>query len=146
MISKYIRWHFNSENIPKIVFNSIDLHRRKSKYSGLYIPMSPEEKTGCLAHFLEIADRIPSRYFVTNKGFTLDMPPQKFIDYYGNPTRVETTSEGQLLSWDFACGPSISGMKTEQGQTYVDNSFGYHLKILVDNEKAKAIMMMSDIP
>jgi hypothetical protein len=74
------------------------------------------------------------------------MPPQKAIEYYGTPTRVETTSEGKLLSWDFAGDPSIPGMKAKEGEGYVHNSLGYHLKILFDNEKASAIIMRSDIP
>ena len=74
------------------------------------------------------------------------MPPKKAIEYYGDPTRVETTSEGNLLSWDFAGDPSIPGIKVKEGQVYVESSFGYHLKILFDNEKAAAIIMRSDIP
>lgn len=108
--------------------------------------MPAEDTTGCLEHFLEIADRIPSRYFVTDKGFTLDMPPGKFIEHYGEPTRVETTSEGKLLSWDFAGDPSIPGLKTKDGRLHVENSFGFHLRILFDEEKAVAILMQSDIP
>jgi hypothetical protein len=74
------------------------------------------------------------------------MPPQKAIDYYGKPTRIETTSEGKLLLWDFTADPSIPGIKTKEGEIYAENSFGYHLKILFDNEKAAAIIMISDIP
>jgi hypothetical protein len=139
-------WHFNPENIPDIVFNSIGFPQRKSKNSRGWIAISPEEKTSCLKHFLEIADRVPSRYFLTNKGFKLGMPPQKVTDYYGNPTRVETTSEGRLLSWDFAGDPSIPGLKANDGQAYFENTYGYHLKILFSNEKATAIIMRSDIP
>ena len=139
-------WHFNPEDMPDIIFNSIALPERKSKNSREWTPLSPEEKTSCLQHFLGIADRIPSRYFITNKGFRLGMPPQKAIDYYGNPTRVETTSEGKLLSWDFAGDPSIPGMKTKEGEAYVENSYGYHLKILFHSEKAAAIIMISNIP
>ena len=139
-------WHFNPKDMPEVIFNSIGLPDRKSKNSPEWIPLTPEEKTGCLEHFLQIADRLPSRYFITNKGFRLGMPPQKFIDYFGNPTGEETTSEGKLLSWDFTGDPSIPGMKTNQGQAYVENSYGYHLKILFDNEKAAAIIMLSDIP
>ena len=138
--------HFNPGNIPEIIFKAVALHKRESKYSGLWIPLPPVEKARCMEHFLEIAESIPSRYFITNKGFRLGMPPQKAIEYYGNPTRVETTSEGNLLSWDFAGDPSIPGIKVKEGQVYVESSFGYHLKILFDNEKAAAIIMRSDIP
>jgi hypothetical protein len=139
-------WHFNPKNIPKIIFNDIALHKSKSKYSGGLIPLLPEEKTACLEHFLEIADRIPYPYFITNKGFRLGMPPQKAIDYYGKPTRIEMTSEGKLLLWDYAADPSMPGTKTKKGEVYAENSFGYHLKILFDNEKAAAIIMRSEIP
>jgi len=138
--------HFNPGNIPKIIFDSIALGKRKSKYSGAYIPLSPEEQTGCLEHFLKIADRIPSQYFITNKGFRLGMQPQKAIDYYGRPTRIETTSEGKLLLWDFGADPSMPGTKTKEDEVYAENSFGYHIKILFDNEKAAAIIMESNVP
>lgn len=139
-------WHFNPRDMPEIIFNSIGLPDKKSKNSREWIPLSPEEKTECLEHFLKTADRIPSRYFISNKGFRLGMPPQKVIDYYGNPTRTETTSEGKLLSWDFAADPSVPGVKTKEGLPYIENSFGFHLKILFDNKKATAIIMISDIP
>jgi len=139
-------WHFNPKDMPEIIFNSIGLPARKSKNSREWIPLTPEEKTACLKHFLDIADRIPSRYFITNKGFNLGMPPQKFMNYYGNPTSAETTPEGKLLSWDFTADPSIPSVKTKENQAYMENSFGYHLKILFNNEKATAIIMLSDIP
>jgi hypothetical protein len=138
--------HFNPGNIPQIIYESVALHKRKSKNSGLWIQLPPDEKARCMEHFLEIAESIPSSYFMTNKGFRFGMTPQKAIEYYGNPTRIETTSEGKLLSWDFAGDPSIPGMKAKAGEVYVENSFGYHLKILFDNEKAAAIIMRSDVP
>lgn len=68
------------------------------------------------------------------------------IDRYGKPTRIETTSEGKLYVWDFAADPAIPGVKTKEDGAYAKNSYGYHLKILFDNERAAAILMSSDVP
>ena len=67
-------------------------------------------------------------------------------DVAEEPDAAETTPEGKPLSWDFAGDPSLTGMNAKEADVYAENSFGYRIIMLFDNEKAAAIIMESDIP
>jgi hypothetical protein len=114
--------------------------------SGHWELLPTNEKRQCMEHFLNNAESIPSRYFITTQGFTLGMSLQRAIKKYGNTHSIETTPEGKLLSWEFAADPSLGGRKPEEGEVYAENSFGYYLKILFVNEEATAIVMASLSP
>ena len=63
--------HFNPENIPDVVLKFIDLHYRDQENSGSWKMLPTNEKRQCMKRFLDTAERIPTRYFVTSQGFTL---------------------------------------------------------------------------
>jgi hypothetical protein len=138
--------HFNPGDIPDLVLKYIDLHYRNTENSGLWKPLPLLEKRRCMEHFLENAESIPSRYFVTVQGFTLGMYSQDAIEHYGSPHSVETTPEDKIFSWEYAADPSLAGRQPEEGKAYAKNSFGYHIKILFENDKAVAIVMASLSP
>jgi hypothetical protein len=138
--------HFNPENIPDVVLEFIDLHYRKPEHSGSWKLLAANEKRRCMEHFLDKAERIPSSYFVTIRGFALGMSAQEAEKHYGSPHSVETIPEGRILSWEFAGDPSLLGRRPNADQPYAENSFGYHIKILFEEDKAAAIVMASLSP
>ena len=149
VISLYTDYHreklirFDPHGIPDIVFQSIDLYKRKTNH---YERISREEEPNCLQQFLEVAARIPSNYFITKKGFTLGISTQEAIKYYGDPHNIKSTSEGKLLIWDFVGEHMLTKEKAKKYEVYAANSWGYHVKILFKKEKAIAIMMVNDFP
>ncbi len=137
--------HFNTRQIPNIVFRSLELHS-KTDNEATYSLLDDKSKPDAVNCFLKVAKRLSPNYFKTNKGFSLGMSSKKAVRLYGTPSAMQETNEGKLFSWDFVGDYMGDANKGDLPANYVVNSFGYHIKVLFKNDKAVVIIMENDTP
>ena len=137
--------HFDTRQIPSVVLDFLELHT-KSKTGKGYELMDEQLKPRALIDFLEGAKRIAPKYFVTNKGFSPGMSPDKAEELYGPPTSVEETKEGKLYIWDYMGELAPADKKKDPTARYVADSFGQHIKVLFQADKAIAVIIWNDGP
>ena len=74
------------------------------------------------------------------------MSPDKAEELYGPPTSVEETKEGKLYIWDYMGELAPADKKKDPSAKYVADSFGQHIKVLFQADKAVAVIIWNDGP
>ena len=138
--------HCYTDNIPNLVYTSLELHGKKEDNELEYDLLDDKFKPEAVNHFLKYAQRISSQYFKTHKGYSLGMSSKKAVRLYGKPTGIQETRDGKLFTWDYVGDFMGDIRKSELPKDYAVDSFGYHVKVLFKNDKAVVIIMGNDNP
>ena len=129
--------HILNNDIPEALFEKV-LHATESDYK--------QANKGSITLKIKSADKINSRYFISEKGFQLGDMKQNAIKIYSQPDTIIKFNDSEMYSWDFFGDSLPPEEKRNSNKPFAKESFGYHVKMFFRNNRLIAMTLHNEIP